>query len=107
MAYTLPPATLWALLLWLVATGLTTTFPAHAQAPQPKPEESCGDIERSYDMIRADAVAMQTNIALFAAADRGCSRWRRSSLQPAARCWRATGAARCRSPMPRVAGMRG
>ena len=72
MAYTLPPATLWALLLWLVATGLTTAFPAHAQAPQPKPEESCGDIERSYDMIRADAVAMQTNIALFAAADRGC-----------------------------------
>ena len=51
---------------------MTTTFPAHAQAPQPKPEESCGDIERSYDMIRADAVSMQTNIALFAAADRGC-----------------------------------
>src|SRR5208337_3948430 len=40
-----------------------------AQAPQPKPEESCGDIERNYELIKADAVAMQTNIALFAAAE--------------------------------------
>ena len=65
MDYTLPPATLWALLLWLVATGLTTAFPAHAQAPQPKPEESCGEIERNYELIKADAVSVQINIALF------------------------------------------
>ena len=36
------------------------------------PEESCSDIERNYDMIKAEAVSMQVNMALFAAADRGC-----------------------------------
>ncbi|MGA8650533.1 MAG: hypothetical protein WB677_07915, partial [Xanthobacteraceae bacterium] len=46
--------------------------PAYAQAPPPKPEESCGDIERNYEMIKAEAVSMQVNMALFAAADRGC-----------------------------------
>jgi uncharacterized protein len=43
-----------------------------AQAPQPKPEQNCGDIERDYELIRAEAVSIQTNLALFAAADRGC-----------------------------------
>ena len=33
---------------------------------------SCGDIERSYDEVRADAISVQTNAALFAAADSDC-----------------------------------
>ena len=45
---------------------------AHAQAPQPRAEENCGEIERNYEMVKADAVSIQTNVALFAAADRGC-----------------------------------
>ncbi|MGO9399574.1 MAG: ankyrin repeat domain-containing protein [Xanthobacteraceae bacterium] len=55
-------------LLCLAAAG----SPAYAQAPPSKPEESCSDIERNYDMIKAEAVSMQVNMALFAAADRGC-----------------------------------
>jgi ankyrin repeat protein len=35
-------------------------------------EESCPDIERNYDVIKAEAVSVQTNSALFAAADSGC-----------------------------------
>src|SRR5262249_16827025 len=56
----------------LVLSQFLASSPVQAQAPHPKAGESCGDIERSYDMIKADAVSMQVNIALFAAADRGC-----------------------------------
>ncbi|MGH6741621.1 MAG: ankyrin repeat domain-containing protein, partial [Bradyrhizobium sp.] len=35
-------------------------------------EDDCRDIERSYDIARADITTVQTNSALFAAADRGC-----------------------------------
>ena len=55
----------------LVCLG-TASLPAHAQSPQPEREESCADIERGYDTIKAEAVAIQINIALFAAADRDC-----------------------------------
>jgi uncharacterized protein len=52
--------------------ALAAIAAAHAQAPQPRPEENCGEIERNYEMVKAEAVSIQTNIALFAAADRGC-----------------------------------
>ena len=58
------PRPIAALLLSLLYAGSL----AHAQAPRLKPEESCADIERGYDMIKAEAVSMQINIALFAAA---------------------------------------
>lgn len=35
-------------------------------------EQSCLDIQRNYDLIKAEAVSVQTNAALFAAADSGC-----------------------------------
>jgi ankyrin repeat protein len=35
-------------------------------------QESCRDIERQYDLIKASAGTLQTNIALFSAADNGC-----------------------------------
>ena len=46
--------------------------PAFAQGPQTRAEENCGEIARNYELIKADAVSIQTNMALFAAADRGC-----------------------------------
>jgi ankyrin repeat protein len=45
---------------------------------------SCGDIERSYDEVKADAVSLQINTALFATADSGC--------EPLARALIAAGA---------------
>src|ERR1700683_588736 len=35
-------------------------------------EDSCLDIQRNYDLVKAEAVSVQTNAALFAAADSGC-----------------------------------
>ena len=35
-------------------------------------EDSCLEIERNYDLVKAEAVSIQTNAALFAAADSGC-----------------------------------
>jgi ankyrin repeat protein len=35
-------------------------------------EQSCLDIQRDYDLVKADAVSVQTNAALFTAADSGC-----------------------------------
>ena len=52
--------------------ALAAITAAHAQAPKPQPKENCGEIERDYEMVKAEAVSIQTNIALFAAADRGC-----------------------------------
>ena len=43
-----------------------------AQPALPHPDEDCGDIERNYELIKADAVSVQINTALFNAADRGC-----------------------------------
>ena len=56
----------------LAFAALAALSPAHAQDLQPRPERDCGDIERNYELIKAEAVSMQTNMALFAAADRGC-----------------------------------
>jgi uncharacterized protein len=41
---------------------------------------SCGDIERSYDEVKADAVSLQINTALFAAADSGCEQLARALI---------------------------
>src|SRR5580698_7097609 len=35
-------------------------------------EDSCLDIQRNYDLVKTEAVSVQTNAALFAAADSGC-----------------------------------
>src|SRR5579863_8697987 len=43
-----------------------------AQPAQPHADEDCGEIERSYELIKADAVSVQINAILFKAADRGC-----------------------------------
>ena len=51
---------------------LAALAPAYAQAQQPKHQDDCGEVERNYEMVKAQAVSIQTNIALFAAADRGC-----------------------------------
>ncbi len=52
--------------------ALNAISPAHAQAGKPRAEEDCREIERNYDLVKAEAVSLQINIALFAAADRGC-----------------------------------
>ena len=44
-------------------------------------EEDCGDIERNYELIKAEAVSVQINMALFAAADRGCEPLARKLLE--------------------------
>ena len=54
------------------ALALATISPAHAQAQKPHADQDCGEIERNYDLVKAEAVSVQINIALFAAADRGC-----------------------------------
>jgi uncharacterized protein len=51
----------------LAAARLTDAQPAQQHS-----DEDCGEIARGYDLIKADAVSVQTNIALFKAADRGC-----------------------------------
>jgi uncharacterized protein len=35
-------------------------------------EDSCLEIQRNYDLVKTEAVSVQTNSALFAAADSGC-----------------------------------
>lgn len=35
-------------------------------------ENACLEIQNSYNLIKAEAVSVQTNSALFAAADKGC-----------------------------------
>jgi uncharacterized protein len=35
-------------------------------------EDSCADIQRNYDLVKRDAISVQVNAALFAAADSGC-----------------------------------
>src|ERR1700761_1325221 len=46
---------------------LVLAFLAKARA-----EDSCADIARDYDLIKSDAISVQTNTALFAATDSGC-----------------------------------
>ena len=69
-------------LLRTLACSLLAVFAAVAPA---RAEEDCGDVERNYDLVKADAVSVQTNAALFAAADSGCELWRASSSTPAPR----------------------
>ncbi len=54
------------------ALALAAIPSAHAQAQKPRADQDCGEIERNYDLVKAEAVSVQINIALFAAADRGC-----------------------------------
>ena len=49
----------------LLLLGLCFTTEARA-------EDSCLDIQRNYDLVKSEAVSVQTNTALFAAADSGC-----------------------------------
>src|ERR1700677_1189057 len=58
-----------AALLLVSSAGLTAAW---AQAPAPQHEEDCGEIERNYELVKSQAVSVQINMALFAAADRGC-----------------------------------
>ena len=51
---------------------LATLAPARAQTNAPRAEEDCGEIERNHELVKAEAVSVQNNIALFAASDRGC-----------------------------------
>ena len=55
-----------------------------ARKPAPRAEEDCGDIERNYELIKAEAVSVQINMALFAAADRGCEALARKLLDAGA-----------------------
>jgi uncharacterized protein len=49
----------------MVLLALCVSAKAHAAS-------SCQDIQTNYDLVKADAVSVQTNSALFAAADNGC-----------------------------------
>ena len=49
----------------MVLVALCVSTNAHAVS-------SCQDIQTNYDLVKADAVSVQTNSALFAAADNGC-----------------------------------
>ena len=62
------PRIVWCACLLMLAAN----SPAHGQAAKPHADEDCGEIERNYDLVKAEAVSLQINIALFAAADRGC-----------------------------------
>ena len=53
------------------ATSLALLFACCVSAPA-RAEDSCLDIQRNYDLVKAEAVSVQTNAALFAAADSGC-----------------------------------
>ncbi len=68
-------------LLRTLACFLLAVFAAVAPA---RAEEDCGDVERNYELIKADAVSVQTNMALFAAADRGCEPLARKLLDAGA-----------------------
>ena len=54
------------------ALALAAIPSAHAQAEKPRADRDCGEIERNYELVKAEAVSVQINMALFAAADRGC-----------------------------------
>ncbi len=56
-----------------LAVMLAALAPARAQNLQPRPERDCGEIERDYELIKAEAVSVQINMTLFAAADKGCA----------------------------------
>src|SRR3984885_14362621 len=45
---------------------------ASCMTAKARAEDSCLDIQRNYDLVKAEAVSVQTNAALFAAADSGC-----------------------------------
>jgi len=53
------------------AASLALLFACCVSAPA-RAEDSCLDIQRNYDLVKAEAVSVQTNAALFAAADSGC-----------------------------------
>src|ERR1700733_12574565 len=55
--------------LVLLAGGAVATFGATFPA---RADQDCRDIEHNYELIKTNAVAVQTNLALFAAADSGC-----------------------------------
>ena len=63
---------------------LTMCSPAFAQSPQIHADEDCGEIARNYELVKAEAVSVQTNMALFAAADRGCDDLARKLLDSGA-----------------------
>jgi len=51
----------------VAAFALTLILPARAADSQ-----SCRDLERRFDLMKADATSMQLSLALFAVADAGC-----------------------------------
>ncbi len=51
----------------LGACLIVTSMPAPLRS-----EDSCGDIERNYDLAKSEITTVQTNAALFAATDSGC-----------------------------------
>jgi ankyrin repeat protein len=54
-------------LAMIAAAAVTAIVPVHAaDAP------SCRDLERRFDLIKADATSLQLNLTLFAVADAGC-----------------------------------
>ena len=57
---------------------------AFAALAAARAEEDCGEIERNYQLIKTEAVSVQTNTALFAAADRGCEALARKLLDAGA-----------------------
>ena len=67
-----------------LAVVLVALSPVRAQNLQPRPERDCGEIERDYELIKAEAVSVQINMALFAAADKGCEALARKLLDAGA-----------------------
>lgn len=65
-------------------TICASSLPAFAQSPQTHADENCGEIARNYELIIAEAVSVQKNIALFAAAGRGCNELARKLLDSGA-----------------------
>ena len=68
----------------LAFAALVALSPARGQNLQPRPERDCGEIERDYELIKAEAVSVQINMALFAAADKGCEALARKLLDAGA-----------------------
>ena len=66
------------------STACAPLSPAFAQGPQTRAEENCSEITRNFELIKAQAVSIQTNMALFAAADRGCDDLARKLLDSGA-----------------------
>ena len=54
------------------AAVLALAFAALAAIPAARADEDCSDVERNYELIKSEAVSVQINMTLFAAADRGC-----------------------------------